>query len=143
MSGSQRTYRANVTVRVPVYPTEVADRVEESVLNLFPDADTELEESDASVPGRAERTLVASTHSVEALAERVVEQEINEATRSELLGSVVGDAVRFSLKKQAAYVGRLNFDVGGHELGALDVHIETDDPEKLVDVIAPRVEPED
>jgi predicted RNA binding protein with dsRBD fold (UPF0201 family) len=50
---------------------------------------------------------------------------------------VTGHAVAVRLKKQAAFVDRLNVDIGGHELGALDVRIETDDPAALVDRIAP------
>jgi predicted RNA binding protein with dsRBD fold (UPF0201 family) len=52
--------------------------------------------------------------------------------REELTDSVVGNTVAFRLSKQPATVGRLNLDVGGHELGALRVRIETDDTDELI-----------
>lgn len=137
-------YSAEVEVVAPIYDTEVRERVEESVLNVFPDAELRVEDSDSAIPrSRYRRVLRGETHSVERLKELVRRQEIMDTIRSELLGSLVGDTVNFRLKKQAAYEGRVNLDVGGHELGSLKVRIESDDPHGLIDYIAPATEGED
>jgi predicted RNA binding protein with dsRBD fold (UPF0201 family) len=112
-----------VTVRTPLHGTEKRETVEEAVLELFPDA--EFEEQDG--------TLVARSETVERLAELVNRQEINDAVREKLHESVVGDTLVFRLSKQPAAVGKVSFDVGGHELGALRARIETDDVDTLID----------
>ena len=115
----------NVVVRTPLHTTERREAVEEAVRNLFPDAG--FEEENGTLVGRAE--------DVERLRELIDRQEIHEAVREKLNESVVGDTVVFRLSKQPATVGRLNFDVGGHELGALRVRVETDDPDAFVDYV--------
>ncbi len=119
----------DVKVTAPVYPTELPERVEDTVLNLFPDADVHVE--DPPVDALTDR-LVAETRSVDRLAELLERFEIQETARMELRGSVVAGVLEFTLKKQAAYAGRPSFDVGGHELGALHVRIEAEDPLQVV-----------
>ncbi|MFP4187795.1 MAG: RNA-binding domain-containing protein [Halobacteria archaeon] len=116
----------NVVVRTPLHATERRQAVEDAVLNLFPDAEFEDENG----------TLVARSNDVSHLRELVDRQEIHQTAREQLADSVVGDTVVFRLSKQPATVGRLNFDVGGHELGALRVRVETDDPDGFVDYVA-------
>lgn len=115
----------NVVVRTPLNATESRQAVEEAVLNLFTDA--EFDEEDG--------TLVARSNDVSRLRELVDRQEIHETAREQLDDSVVGDTVVFRLSKQPATVGRLNFDVGGHELGAFRVRIETDEVDGFVDYV--------
>lgn len=137
-------YSASVNVEAPIHDTEERSRVEEAVLNVFPDADLRVEETGSAVPGRKyARLLRGETHSLERFRELVERQEIVDTVRSELLDSVLGDSMDFRLKKQAAYVGRVNLDVGGHELGSLKVRIESDDPRGLLDYVAPPVEDRD
>lgn len=134
-------YSASVEVEAPVYDTEEWARVREAVLNVFPEAEISEREPGPTVPGREyTRFLVGETHSVERFRELVDQQEITDTVRAELLDSVVCDSLDFRLKKQAAYVGRVNLDVGGHELGSLKVHVTSDDPRGLVDYVAPRTE---
>lgn len=134
-------YSASVEVEAPIYDTEERERVKEAVLNVFPDADLRVEEPNSGVPGREyARLLRGETHSLERFREQVERQEIVDTVRSELLDSVLGDSLDFRLKKQAAYVGRVNLDVGGHELGSVKVRIESDDPGGLVDYVAPPTE---
>lgn len=115
--------KTEITVRTPLHGTEKRETLEEAVLELFPDADFEEKEG----------TLVARSETSERLAEFIDRQEINDAVREKLRESVVGDTVVFRLSKQPAAVGKVSFDVGGHELGALRVHIETDEVDTLID----------
>jgi len=113
----------DVTVRTTVHPTERREAVEGAVRNLFPDAG--FEEDDGTLVGRSDN--------VDRLRELVDRQEIHGTVREHLHESTVGDTVVFRLSKQPAAVGRLNFDVGGHELGALQVRVETDDTDGFID----------
>ncbi|MFB6284596.1 MAG: RNA-binding domain-containing protein [Halobacteria archaeon] len=128
-------YSASVSVEVPVYDTEVEENVLKAVENVFPQSESKVEETDVEVPGRPDRRVVAETHSVERLKELIHRQDINRTTRDTLEGSIVGTVLQFKIKKQPATVGRLNFDVGGHELGSIDVHIESSDPEGLIEYL--------
>jgi len=126
------TEETEITVRTKAYRTESREKVEEAVLSLFPDAEFE------ETGGRDEDVeLVAhgGEESVERLRELVDRQEINETAYEKLHEAKLGDTLAFSLSKQPATVGRVNFDVGGHELGALHVRIEADDPDAFVDYV--------
>lgn len=126
---------ADVTVRSPVYDTERRKRVLRAITNIFPDGEVrEIRDRDHLRHGEE---LVVDAEDLEGFAEHVERQDIGPTVRSALLDGATGHAVAVRLKKQAAFVDRLNVAVGGHELGALDVRIETDDPEALVDRLAP------
>ncbi|MDY6775346.1 MAG: RNA-binding domain-containing protein [Halobacteria archaeon] len=132
-------YSATVEVTVPVYPTEVEEKVRDCLLNLFPDADTQTVEKDGVAP----REIRATTHSVEGLRQAVEEKYINDAVNSALSETVKGRKIEFDLSKQAACVGRLNIEVGGHELGSLHVEITSKTPYDIIDYIAPVEDEED
>ncbi|MFW5929458.1 MAG: RNA-binding domain-containing protein [Halobacteriota archaeon] len=126
-------YHVEVTAKAPVYATESEERVEEALLNLFPRAEVERRSSSVDVlPPR----LVASTRSVERLTELVERFELGPSFHDHLIDRIEMGVLSFSLKKQAAYVGRPSFDVGGHELGSIDVRMESDDLEAVVDRVA-------
>jgi hypothetical protein len=133
----------DITVRTRLYRTESRKKVEEAVRNLFPDAEFEDSREGENGGGDNENgderdediELVAHAggDSVEYLRELIDRQEINEAAHEQLKEAILGDTLAFSLSKQPATVGRVNFDVGGHELGALHIRIETDDTEALIE----------
>ena len=123
-------YRIDVQITVPLKATEVVDRVEECITNLFPNAD--VRES----PGE----LIAETHSMDHFAERLREQSIQATARDVFRRRTAGDTFDFELKKQAALQGVVNFSVGNpDELGDMHVRVRVEEPavEEFIDHIAP------
>jgi len=130
------TEDTDITVRTKLYRTESREKVEEAVRNLFPDAEFDGKEEIEAEEDRDEDMEIvahADEESAEHLRELIDRQEINETAQEQLREGVLGDTLAFSLSKQPATLGRVNFDVGGHELGALHVRIETDDTESLIE----------
>ncbi|MFC4356966.1 RNA-binding domain-containing protein [Halobium salinum] len=123
-------YSIDVEVVVPVRDTEVTDRVADAVRNLFPNAEVSHE------AGR----LVAETHSLDHFSDLLHRQEILDTARREFERSSDGESFSFSLKKQAAFKGVVNFAVGNpDELGDLDVVVTVRNPsvDEFVDHVAP------
>jgi predicted RNA binding protein with dsRBD fold (UPF0201 family) len=126
-------YSVDVTITAPVMDTEVTERVKDAVLNLFPEAD--LTERHGEIVGEA--------HSMEGFSELLHEQEILDTARNQFFDGVRSDGFEFALKKQAAFVGVVNFAVGTPgELGEITVRVDVQDPgvEAYVDHIAPPTE---
>jgi predicted RNA binding protein with dsRBD fold (UPF0201 family) len=126
-------YRIDVRIVAAVNDTEVTDRVEDAVRNLFPDVEFE----------HVEGELVGETHSLERFSERLHEQEILDTARREFFKHADEDGFRFSLKKQAAFKGVINFAVGNpDELGDVEVAVTVYDPdvEAYIDHVAPPTE---
>ena len=126
-------YSIDVTVEVPVQATEVADRVEDAVTNLFPDAEFERE------PDR----FVAESHSLDAFSDVLHEQEILDTARREFFNGADEEGFDFSLKKQPAFEGVVNFAVGSEdELGDIHVRVDVREPdvESFIDHVAPPTE---
>ena len=126
-------YSVDVRIRAPVHDTEVTDRVEDAVRTVFPDA--ELDHESGAVVGR--------THTLDPLSERLHDQAILDTARREFERGRDGSTFSFSLKKQAALRGVVNFAVGEpDELGEIEVTVRVDDPsvEAFVDHVAPPTE---
>ena len=126
-------YSVEVEITAPVNETEVADRVADAITNLFPGAEVESRHGE----------LVATTHTLDHFAERLREQEILDTARSQFLTNREGETFTFALKKQAAFVGVVNFAVGEPaELGDIHVGVRVREPdvESFVDQIAPPTE---
>ena len=126
-------YRIDARIVAPVNDTEVTDRVEDAVRNLFPDVEFE----------HVEGELAGETHSLEQFSERLHDQEILDTARREFFKHADEDGFRFSLKKQAAFKGVINFAVGNpDELGDVEVAVTVHDPdvEAYIDHVAPPTE---
>ena len=126
-------YSVDVTIEVPVQATEVAGRVEDAVTNLFPDAEFR-RESDR---------FVAESHSLDAFSDVLHEQEILDTARREFFNGADDEGFSFSLKKQPAFEGKVNFAVGSEdELGDIQVRVDVREPdvESFVDHVAPPTE---
>ncbi|WP_435155650.1 RNA-binding domain-containing protein [Haladaptatus sp. DFWS20] len=126
-------YSVDIQITAPVRDTEIEARVVDAIENVFPGAKVE--------SGHGE--LIATAHSVEEFSEALHRQEILDTARGEFFGGREGSTLSFSLKKQAAFQGVINFAVGNpDELGDIHVRIEVNDPtvEEFIDYVAPPTE---
>jgi predicted RNA binding protein with dsRBD fold (UPF0201 family) len=141
-------YSIDVRVEAPIRETEVSDRVAEAVRTLFPDIELRRE------PDR----FVGESHSLDAFSDVLHEQEILDTARRQFFDGVYErsssgsqtksdeadeDGFEFSLKKQPAYKGVVNFAVGSEdELGDIHVRVDVREPdvETFIDYIAPPTE---
>ena len=133
MRETEMIYAIDVEITAPVRDTEVTDRVADAITALFPDAEPE--------PRHGE--LTAAVHDLEHLSERLHQQAILDTARSVFFENRRGDTFSFRLKKQAAFVGVVNFAVDDPgELGAIAVRVRVEEPtvEEFIDHIAPPTE---
>ena len=126
-------YSIDVRIEVPVRDTEVTDRVDDAVRNVFPDAE----------PVHEDGRLVAEAHTLDAFSDVLHEQEILDTARRVFLRNSTDEGFAFSLKKQAAFEGIVNFAVGeSDELGEIDVDVRVREPdvEAFIDYVAPETD---
>ena len=141
-------YSIDVRIEVPVRDTEATDRVDDAVRNVFPDAE----------PVHEDGRLVAEAHTLDAFSDVLHEQEILDTARRQFFDGVYErsssgsqtepdeadeQGFEFSLKKQPAYKGVVNFAVGSEdELGDIHVRVDVREPdvETFIDYIAPPTE---
>ncbi len=117
-----------VRIEAPIRPTEDPAKVETAVRRLFPDAS----------PRREGAWVRAETESIDTLLKKAGEERVQDAARGTLWrGRLDERSTRFELNKQAAFMGRVNFNEVTHPLGDLVVTIETDSLEALLDRISP------
>ncbi|WP_331235384.1 coaE operon protein [Natronorarus salvus] len=126
-------YRIDVGITAPVKGTEIPERVETAVRNVFPNA---------TLTREADR-IVGETHSLDHFSELLHRQEILDTARNAMSSRRSGPYFSFSLKKGPAFEGVVNFAVGeSNELGEIDVEVRVEEPsvEEFVDHVAPPTE---
>lgn len=126
-------YVLEAELTAPVYDTELTARVTDAIQGVFPDADPALRHGE----------LHATVHDLSHLSKLLHQQSILDTARGVFLGNRRGDGFSFRLKKQAAFVGVVNFVVDEPgELGAIAVRVRVEEPsvEAVVDRIAPPTE---
>ncbi|MDR1405071.1 MAG: hypothetical protein LBJ20_05850, partial [Candidatus Methanoplasma sp.] len=116
-----------VRVSCPVYPSEDKEKVKSAVMSIFPDA--VLETAEHGLEGTATADM---------FRELIRRQKILDSTRAMMFRSVRGNKIVLHLNKQVASVGKVSFTEPKTVLGTLQVTIECDDPEALIDIIAPK-----
>lgn len=122
-----------VTVRAPLKPTEVTDRVAQAISNIFPTAEIDVREDE----------VVGTAHSLSRLSELLHQREILDTAREEFHATLRPNGFSFSIKKQPAHEGVVTFAVGKpSELGEIDVDVRVIEPtpEEVIDEIAPPTE---
>ena len=126
----------NVTVRISalVYPTEIEEKVRISIENIFP---IELSLQDFGIPHLSGKGNIETLRKLHMLLRQ---GQILDSARNIFLNGIDGNTMRFSLNKQIAFVGKVNFSDGNESLGSIDVDITAeneDDILTLIDWLAP------
>jgi len=128
-----QSYTVEVEITAPVYETERRERVAEAITGVFPDADTAF----------AHGELRTTVHTLEHLSKLLHRQSILDTARGVFFDNRRGDTFSFRLKKQAAFVGVVNFVVDDPgELGAIAVRVRVEEPsvEAAINEVAPPTE---
>lgn len=126
-------YSIDVQITAPVYDTELPERVERAITNIFPGADPEMEHGE----------LTATVHDLSHFSELLHRQEILDTARGVFFDNRRGGSFSFRLKKPAAHEDVVNFVVDEPgELGCISVRVRVEEPdvEDFIDHIAPRTQ---
>lgn len=115
-------------IKTPVYPTESNKKVKEAIKNLFPDI--ELEEKKRKEFD--ELVGYGDKEDLEEMREKILEQKISDTARNIILEKNYD----FSLNKQAATVGKINFKEQG-PLGTIEVNF-LEKEKHLINWLAPK-----
>ena len=116
----------SIQVRADIFPTEDPDKVQTAIRNII--GDIELERMKHADQSAVEGCLVGldSLHVLRNILRRM---RIRDAARTVFMKSSNGNALKFSLNKQAAYTGRVSFhNSDDSSLGSIHVMIQGDVP---------------
>ena len=130
--------RVEVAAETVVNPTEDPGKVEKALRAILKEGSIErLSLGKESVLLRVKACGLDSLIPLQGLLRQ---DRIRDAARSILFSSIAGKTIRFHLNKQVAYVNHVSFSQpsGESPLGPISVEISCDDPESLIDWIAPR-----
>lgn len=127
----------NVHVEADVNPTEDLEKVKSAVENIFGNMSFKL------LPARRGSLLIAETQGMDGLAllhDLFRKERIRAAARRVLRKGTSGKSIVFHLNKQVAFVGHISFSkaIGESPLGPIKVEIRCDNPQQLVEWLAPK-----
>ncbi len=127
-----------VRVEAEIRPTEDEEKVIKAVKNVI-----DVENLRIVDAGRGYRLLVGESNSVNSLKKMhdlLRKQRILDTARNMLLRKAREGMIVLKLNKQAAYQGIISFSEGELEspLGTITITIITENPEELIDWLAPR-----
>lgn len=127
-----------VTAEAEVNPTEDPAKVEKALRAIL--SEGSLEKLSVGRESFVLRVRAKGLSSLAQLQALLRQDRIRDAARSVLFSCVTGKTIRFYLNKQAAYVDHVSFSEpsGESPLGPITVEISCDDPQSLIDWIAPR-----
>lgn len=114
-----------ITATCECYPTEDKEKVCQAMHNIFPEGE---------ITGDEHLTLVCE--SGEKLRELIWDTQIRDSARSVLLRGRSGESTRFTLNKQAAFMGKISFQDERTALGSISVVIKADNIDEAVDYLA-------
>ena len=118
----------SVKISCPVFPSEDPNKVKEAITKIFPDA--EFSENDDGYE--------CTAPSLDHFSKQIRKQKILDTTRSQMQrGLKRTGRITINLNKQVAYMGKVSFCEGKVILGTIKVVIESDEPEALIDTVAP------
>ncbi|MBU7042848.1 MAG: hypothetical protein HXS47_04575 [Theionarchaea archaeon] len=114
----------NISVSVPVYPTETREKVKQALENLFPTLQFIDSEEGFSASSQDKKVL----DTVKMLLEK---QRIRDTARDILIKTTRGNTLTMSLNKQAAYMGKVNFS-SQCPLDPIVVSVTSDDIQSVI-----------
>jgi uncharacterized protein len=128
--------QVTVLIEAEVNPTESEEKVKRAVWNLFGDVPAEVK------PTQKGSVLTAKSKGLETLntLRNVLRRDhIRDASRKAIYHSLRGNTFVIYLNKQVAFAGHASFSEAEAEspLGPIKVTIETEDPQYLIDWLAP------
>jgi len=130
--------RIEIVAEATVNPTEDQKKVEKALAAVL--RDCTMEKVDL---GREIVLLRARTQKLDSLVPLqalLIQDRIRDAARSLLYSGIAGKTLRFGVNKQVAYVNHISLVELNEEppLGLIRMEIKCDDPESVIDWIAPR-----
>lgn len=126
-----------INIQVEVNPTEDFAKVRQAVENIFVDLhfeETQRNERNFLVAhGEGSSILAKLTHILR-------RERIRNAARKILYQGLTGNTITFFLNKQVAFAGHISFcdPIGESPLGPIRVKIQSGDPRKLIEWLAPK-----
>jgi len=130
--------RVEIVAEATVNPTEDQRKVEKALAAVLRDYTMEkVNLGRETVLLRARAQKLDSLVPLQAL---LIQDRIRDAARSVLYSGIAGKTLRFGVNKQVAYVDHISLVELNKEppLGSIRVEITCDDPESVIDWIAPR-----
>ncbi|HMK46268.1 MAG TPA: AAA family ATPase [Methanocella sp.] len=123
------------TISALLFPTEIEERVRKAIGNIFPGANMKL----IIKEGYVDR-LEGNAPSLDHLHDLLRRQKILDTARKSMYEGKKDGRIEVQFNKQAALMGYVNFLDHEVALGGIDVDIETDEPELIIDWLAPRTQ---
>ncbi len=123
-----------LTVTALVNPTEIRERVESAVTNIFP---IQLELRDFGIPSLYGSGGIENLRKFHRLLR---EERILDTARRIMLSRIDGETLHFRLSKQIAFIGKVNFPPVEESLGSIHLEISAnnqDDLQRVIDWLAP------
>jgi uncharacterized protein len=129
--------QVSVLVEADVNPTESEEKIKRALWNLFGDLPVEVK------PTQKGSVLTAECKGLETLStlRNVLRRDhIRDASRKALFHGLRGNTFVVFLNKQVAFAGHVSFSEAESEspLGPIKVTMQAEDPEQLIDWLAPR-----
>jgi len=126
-----------VQIQADINPTEDEAKVKRAVENLFSNFESEVK------PQRRGSLLVAKARGMDGLTKlyNVLRRErIRDAARTVLFRGMSEHAIIFYVNKQVAFAGHVSFcqPVSESPLGPIKVEIICNNPQEIIDWLAPR-----
>ena len=128
-----------LSIKTRIYPSEEQEKVEQTIKNIFPDVNVEVEQNE-----RGEKYLFGSKKGGADLLKKIYiqlrNQRILDVARKKLVGNMVGETTDILLHKQAAFMSKVNFcdfeDAG--PLKGIEVTITSQIIQTVIDWLAPQ-----
>jgi predicted RNA binding protein with dsRBD fold (UPF0201 family) len=129
--------QTTIHVETDVNPTESEEKIQKAIWNIFGDLNVEI---NLTQRGKVLSVDAKGLDGLSTLRSVLRKDHIRDASRKALFRGLLGTTLIFYLNKQVAFSGHVSFSEAEAEspLGPIKVTIKTDDPQQLIDWLAPR-----